>query len=472
MRKTKIGILTFSDGREFLQKPLVEVNRRFLNALQERLQRDGYEVVAGREVIWTNELAAREAKFLRAQDVDLTVFNYSVWAFPQFTAMAAKFAPRPLLLFSNINPQYPGLVALMAASGALDQTAVPHRKLFGELGDEKVYRQIKTFVDAAGAVSRLKGETYGLYGGRSIGIYTAVSNTDQWMTQFGIDVEQVDQLEVIRRAETIAAGKVKAAREWCEKHVRKIHYDGKQLTPEKLELQIRIYYAMKALNEEKKFDFCGIKSQTELTSNYCTTDVPEAFLNDPYDFDGPKEPFVCATEADMDAALTMEIFKHLARTPVLFADVRHYFTDLDIFDLVNSGQHATYFAARSFDFKENLAKVEFRPEGFYFPAGGAAVFHVAAPGEVTLARLMRNAGKYWMAIVPAEFVQFDEKKNEELINTVQNNWPHAFCKLRVPAVEFLSTYACNHIHGVYGNWVEELKLVCEILGIEAKVYVP
>jgi L-fucose isomerase len=32
-------------------------------------------------------------------------------------------------------------------------------------------------------------------------------------------------------------------------------------------------------------------------------DVTEAFLNDPYDWDGPHEPHVCATEADMDAAL-------------------------------------------------------------------------------------------------------------------------------------------------------------------------
>ncbi len=470
MRKTKVGVLTFSDGRDFLQKPLVEVNDQFMQALKTLLEKVGYEVVAGREVIWTNQLAVEEGKHLRSQNVDMTIFNYAVWAFPQFTAMAAKFAPGPLLLYSNINPQYPGLVALMAASGALDQTGVVHRKLFGDLENEVLVQEMVDYVDAAGVISKLRGETYGLYGGRSIGIYTAVSNTDQWMAKFGIDVEQVDQLEVIRRAERIDADKARAAREWCEKYVKKIHYNGKELTPEKLELQIRIYYAMKEINEEKGFDFCGIKSQTELTNNYCTTDVPEAFMNDPYDFDGPKEPVVCATEADMDAALTMEIFKHLANTPVLFADVRHYFADQDILDLVNSGQHATYFAAKSFDFKENLAKVEFRPEGFYFPGGGASVFHLAAPGEVTLARLMRVSGKYWMAIVPGEFVQFDDATNERLINEVQDNWPHAFFKLQVEPKEFFSSYACIHIHGVYGNYIEKLIAVCELLDIPYELY--
>ena len=43
----------------------------------------------------------------------------------------------------------------------------------------------------------------------------------------------------------------------------------------------------------------------------------------------------------------MQIFKHLAGTPVLFADVRHYHADLGVWDLCNSGEHATYFAGRS-----------------------------------------------------------------------------------------------------------------------------
>ena len=42
-------------------------------------------------------------------------------------------------------------------------------------------------------------------------------------------------------------------------------------------------------------------------------DLAEAFLNDPYDWDGPHEPIVAATESDMDGALTMQLFKDIAR---------------------------------------------------------------------------------------------------------------------------------------------------------------
>ncbi len=84
----------------------------------------------------------------------------------------------------------------------------------------------------------------------------------------------------------------------------------------------------------------------------------------------------------MDGALTMQIFKLLSGTPVLFADVRHYHADRGIWDLCNSGQHATWLAARSDDAAENLRHVELFPAQFYFPAGGASVYHVAAPGRV------------------------------------------------------------------------------------------
>ena len=108
--------------------------------------------------------------------------------------------------------------------------------------------------------------------------------------------------------------------------------------------------------EEFKYDLCGIKGQRELTEHVATADVAEAFLNDPYGPDGtPKPPIVCATEADSDAALTMQMFKHLSGTPVLFADVRHYHQDLGVWDLCNSGEHATYFAGRSTDPGVNLA---------------------------------------------------------------------------------------------------------------------
>lgn len=466
----RVGILTFSDGRPFVAEQVDDLNRGFQERLGRRLEADGHEVVAGQVIITTNSDAVAEAKRLAALGCDCTIFNFAVWAFPHLPALASRFAPGPLLLFSNVNPAYPGLVGMLASAGALNQVGAQYARAYGEIEDDAVYGRVRTFVRAASAVGRLRGQTFGLVGGRPMGMYTATADPAQWLARFGVDVEHIDQGEIVRLAAEVPEGQVTSAFHWLEEHIGRIHYDGQQLTPEKLKTQIRATEAMKRLIREYRLDFSGIKAQPELTNTFCTMDVTEAFLNDPYDWDGPHEPHVCATEADMDAALTMQLFKHLANTPVLFADVRHYHADRDMWDLCNSGEHATYFAARSFDPKENLPHVQLYPEGFYFPAGGASVQHLAAPGKATFARLTRREGTYWLAILRGEFVQFDAETNEALMGQTTREWPHAFTRFDCSADEFLTTYASNHIHAVYGDWVAELRAAAELLGIEARVY--
>ncbi|MDQ7841406.1 MAG: L-fucose/L-arabinose isomerase family protein [bacterium] len=470
MRTPKVGILTFSDGRRHVHSELLPMTREFEGRLTRRLREAGWEVVTGRDIIWTTDLAKSEAQYLAAERVDATIFNFAIWSFPHLAAIASQFAPGPFLMFSNVNPRYPGLVSMLASAGALDQVGVFCGRVSGDVGDDAVFARALQFLRAAAATNRLRGETYGLIGGRSMGMYTAQSPLDQWQRQFGIDVEHIDQFEIVRRSELVPADRVEAGFRWLEKHVGQIHYDGKKLTPELLKRQIRSYHAVRDLVDEWRLDFCGIKGQPEMTDHFATMDLAEAFLNDPYDWEGPHDPIVCATEADMDGALTMELFKHIAGTPVLFADVRHYDAADNVWDLCNSGQHATYFAARSFDPAVNLPKVRFYPEIIYFPAGGASVAHIAAPGQVTLARLARRQGRYWMAIVPAEFVEFPEEVAWAKAAATTPEWPHAFARFRVGADEFLSEYDSNHIHGVYGDYVQELVWISKILGMDCRVF--
>jgi len=460
----KVGILTFSDGREFVHRDLIEMLVGFESRIRARLLADGHEVVCGEEIVWTTELAKREAQRLAHVGCDATLFNYAVWAFPHFTAIASQFAPEPFLTFSNVNPGSPGLVAMLAAAGTLNQLGVNFERAWGDIEDEAVYAKVRRFCRATEVVHRLRGETYGLIGGRPMGMYTAVSNPDQVMRQFGVDIEHIDQWELVRRSKNVDPKRVRAGRKWLEQWGN-VHYDHRQLTPEILERQIRTYYALRELVDEWHLDFCGVKGQPELTNHHCTTDVAEAFMNDPYDWDGEKAPVVCATEADTDGALTMEILKHLARTPVLFADVRHYNERLGFFDLVNSGEHATYFAARSFDPQDNMPHVHFYPASSFFPAGGASVQHLAAPGEATFARLTRKDGNYWMAILHGEFVRFAEDVNDALMRETTREWPHAFAQFDASPEEILSTYGSNHIHAVYGDYVDDIVAICRSLDV-------
>ncbi len=471
MRKTKVGILTFSDGRKYIHESLVELNRRYQTNLAKALAATGeVEVVEGREIIWSPRSAQQEGRRLAEAGCDLTICNYAIWCYPHLTAIATAFAPGPYLMFCNVHPSEPGMVGMMAASGALDQLDRKQHRVWGKIEDRAVLAKVLSFIRAAGSLSKLKGQTYGLFGGRPLGMYTAVANLDQWQKEFGLDVEHIEQQDVVEYSKRVASVKVERAFKWLEKHVGQIKYDGKALTPEKLKLQIRSYYAYRQIIDERQLDFVGTKAHGDLTDTFVTVDIAEAFLNDPYDWDGPHEPIVAATEADMDGALTMQIFKHITGQPVLFADVRHYDDKDKVWYFSNSGTHATFFAGASFDPAVNLRQVTFYPECSYYPAGGASVHHFAAPGKATLARLARKNGRYWMAIVPCEFVQFPRKTMLKKGATVTPEWPIAFTRLQCSADEFLATFPCNHIHGCYGDWEQELLRVAEILGIEAKVY--
>src|SRR3954464_8580514 len=256
--KRKVGVLTFSDGRDFAHKLQYDMNMQFQERLVNALEATGEVEAVPCELIWTTELARSEGRKLRDAGVECTILNYAIWAFPHFTSIATEFAPGPFLCFSNINPQYPGLVAMLAAAGSLNQIGVFHSRVSGDVEDPAAFARVMQFVRGASAVSRLKGETYGVFGGRSMGMYTAAVDLAQWRSMFGIDIEHIDQGEIVRLSAEVPQEQVTRAREWLERMAGEVRYDGKALTPEKLERQVRSYYAVRKLIDDWDLDFVGI----------------------------------------------------------------------------------------------------------------------------------------------------------------------------------------------------------------------
>ena len=472
MRKFRVGLLTFSDGREYLHKAHLATNLRYQNRVKTEIEATGEaQVIDGQAVVWDSVTARQEAGRLQQSGVDLVIFNYAIWCYPHLSAIAATLLQKPILLFSNLHPSEPGMVAMLAAAGTMDQLGHRHTRVWGDIGDKETRDKVMAFIRAAASISMLRGLTFGTFGGRPLGMYTAVANLDQWQHDFGIDIECSEQEDIVRYAMAVAQAQVDEAQKWLEDRVGSIQYDGKALTPQKLQLAIRSYIALRRLIAERHLDFIGIKAHGDLTDHFVTMDLAEALLNDPYDWDGPHEPIIASTESDMDGGLTMQILKHITRAqPVLFADVRHYDAAEDVWYFSNSGTHATFFAGRSMDPKENLRKVTFYPEVPDYPAGGPSVHHFAAPGKVTLARLARKEGRYWLAIVPGRIVEFDRESALARGRTVTPQWPIAFTKLDCGADEFLSRFPCNHIHGVYGDCTKELLAAGKILGIETRIF--
>jgi L-fucose isomerase len=191
--------------------------------------------------------------------------------------------------------------------------------------------------------------------------------------------------------------------------------------------------------------------------------LTQAFLNDPYDMEGPHDITVCACENDMDGALTMQILHLLTGSPTLFFDFRHYDEKENVFVFSNCGSQSTYYAGRSKNFEENLKNVEFfaqTPE--FFDAGGATVRYMATAGKLTCARLSRKDGRYRMVIFSAEVREFPKEK----MNETSPEWPAAYIKINASPERLIEIYGSNHAHAVEGDVREELKHVCDMLDID------
>ncbi|MCX6344851.1 MAG: fucose isomerase [Armatimonadetes bacterium] len=477
MRTTPIGIAMLNDEREHvysLNNPAnIAVVNKWADILRNGLKNvDGSapEIVVASKIITGVRVAQEVGEELVRKGCKQVIMCYNVWDFPFLAWPFINCFGRdvPILSLSNNNGQYPGNVGLLATDGALRQAGKRTHRIVGEIDDPATQRNVFDWVRASNAATTIKNEVYGLYGGHSMGMETGYFHLTPTIKALGCNCYQIDQYLLVKYAEEFSKADVEKGRKWFEKLLGdRLLYDGNMLTPETLERQIRIYLAMERVNQEEGFDFCGLKGQRELTEHYTLGDVPEMVMNDPYDWRGPKEPMVCATEADAFAAITMQLMKYISGgLPTLFMDVRLYLPELDAWDWCNSGNHASWYASRSYDPAENFKKISFHPAlSFYFKAGGASVEFDAAPGDFTFARLGLWDEKPFMFITKGEVLDLPADERKRINNLSNPTWPHVHAKLGCSFDEFIALFPANHVQGVIGDHVRSLVYLCKITGI-------
>ena len=465
-KRPVIGIVGLSDGEPEVHAQLKGIVQEQVDAIARALRESGeIEVIEAEELVCSVRTAREQAEYLRKMDVDGTVLAYGVFAFPNFSAIVARNGKGPFLLAANLNPDWPGMVAMLAAGGALNHLGIRHFRASGDITQPEVFERYMRFARCARAVTRLNGQKYGLIGGRSLGMYSATVSMQDWQKKFGVDVDHMDQSELVRLAGVVPEEKVEKALSWLEEYVGEIRYNGSSFTRDRLRTQIRHYEALKKIIKDNAYDFVGIKCHYEMSRHHCTECISAAFCNDPYDWDGAKEPVVCACEADSDAALTMQILKLLTDEPVIFMDVRHYDDEHGVMVFCNCGSQSTYYATGRDDYKENLRRTKRYPALDIYAGGGCHVNLMTAPGRATIARLNRKEGKYRLTVIPAEFVTLPVEKMKE----TTEEWPHVYARLPFDHQIFLDEFDANHCHAVYGDKTEDLKMVCRMLDIEVEV---
>jgi L-fucose isomerase len=394
--------------------------------------------------------------------VQSLIIHVPIWADPIFSIKLHNHIPVPVLLLGNSRPDTSSLVGVLGAGGALDQVGCQHFRVF-EHSSEKSLKMIHSFIRACGTIQSLKGQTLGLFGGKSLGIFTANVDPAQWQKLFGVDIEILDQHDIISEAENISLEHVEQEKMWLTKNLGNVAFSG-VFTSSTFEKQIRSYLATKILVNKNNLDFVGVKCQPELSDGYVTQCIAHMLMNNRFDSNGKKEAIIHACESDADGALTMQILHLLSEgKSASLVDVRWFDEKEKTWTLANCGAIACEFFATDAD-PIGLKQLE-ATQHVFGKGGGGAYPGVVAPGKVTLARLCRNNGVYWMAIILGDV---ESRKRSDLAKTTAS-FPQAFVRTNA-GIDFAEVYGSNHIHMVKGDFTEELIIFCKLIGIDWRIW--
>jgi len=447
---TRVGFMVVADHRV---GPLVDapgIKGRCIPALEQA----GLEVCAWPDLVQSEQAGTAAARWLVDQDIDCLIY-YIAWFFEANTvATPALLYPLPCVLWSEPDPHSLSMIGMGVINGSLDELGIPHRFIYRPVGPEAL-GEIKRFAQAASVRRRLKGARYCQIGGRALSMYTGVADTAQWKTQFGIEVEHMDQWELALEAERLPLDEARAGVDQIRARFR--HIEPADLI---LERSVRVYRALQRVFEQGRYDFVGVKCQFEMIDNYVSPCLPIALLND--------EGRVTACEADMNAALSMLVLKELSGQPAMFADTSFIDRERGMLRLLNCGTAATFFAPsidaiELKDCPESMGSLD-PATGRYRTQGGACTHFICRSGPVTLARFARVSGKYVLQITEGDIYQ---PGPEDPTDTYAfDRWPWAFVRLRADMDRFLANVRSNHIHLTYGSYSGQLVDFCELTGVQ------
>ncbi len=460
--KIKVAVVTLGDSRKEFFLSRINIVNDELQKLKETLG-EKYDLYMP-DIVYDIEEGQMASDEIIKRGIKSVIIHIPIWGSPNLALRIAYSTDLPVLLLGNKRPDSSSIVCLLAVAGMLEQSGKKCIRVAGDIRDEAVYKKVENFIAACNLVDVISRSSFGLIGGRSIGIGTTVADPSQWQKIFGTEFDHCDQYEVVYRAKQISQERVQKHLNWLKSNIPNIEFGG-LFTEDSLERQVRSYLALKDIVHDRKYTFLGLKCQQELSDYFALQCISVALLNNNYDADGPKEVIPTACESDCDGAMTMKLLSICSgNQPTNLVDIKFFDKDKKEFILANCGSIAFYFADPE-DPCKAMDKLSLLPHVFG-KAGGAAVQMIAKEGPVTLARLFRKDGKYVLGCFEGEL---EMRPIEELRKTTWC-YPHEFVKADIDYDKFFHTMNSNHLHTVYGSYSEVLKLFCDMKGIEFICY--
>lgn len=312
-------------------------------------------VIADTTIGRVAEAAACEAKF-RKEGVAITLTVTPCWCYGAETMDMNPLTIKGVWGFNGT--ERPGAVYLASVLATHSQKGLPAFGIYGhdvcEADDTSipadVQEKLLRFGRASVAAATMRDKSYLQIGSVTMGIGGSIISPEFIEEYFGMRVESVDEVEIIRRmTENIYDEKeYEKALAWTKAHCKEGWDKNPEFirkTPEQKEkdweFTVKMMCIIKDLyNGNKNLPagceeeavghnaICGgFQGQRQWTDFYPNCDYPEALLNTSFDWNGAREPYVMATENDTLNGIGMLFMKLLTNRAQMFADVRTYWSE-------------------------------------------------------------------------------------------------------------------------------------------------
>jgi L-fucose isomerase len=433
------------------------------------------------------------AQQFKQRGVNILIGVPDTWAFPQLTVISLlSHFPKDIPInftCGNSGPK-PGVVFTHAVSGAISQYGGLIHINVGNWPDSglnpmmsaKTRTALIDWAYAAVTYQGLKGRRVVIFGHDSMGMETALPHVLATRNNFGLEITRLDMklLADMLRKKDYNQNELKDLRKWLENQAKnRIELPG-EVDQERLDQSLAMYLIVRDLLKDLNAVGSGFMSQLEWGSDkrgipLPVADIMESLFNSTFDHQGKKPITPFATEADVQALLTMLFMTYLsAGNPPLFMDFRKVWEAWELQELAkklkikltgktvwekrglvdgdNSGSASFDWAALpGTPVKEIMKKISFPlADPDYFPGLGNSVTFVSPGGiQGIAARLAFSSlsGMFSLVWDEAITVELPEKLSQAVCQTSTSTWPHTFVTpLHATMGEYKQYAPANHFH--------------------------
>ncbi|HVO39826.1 MAG TPA: L-fucose isomerase [Spirochaetia bacterium] len=546
----KIGIRPTIDGRrrgvrESLEAQTMAMARSVADFLTKNLRHPcglPVECVIADTCIGGVAEAARAAEKFRREGVGVSITVTPCWCYGAETMDMDPLVPKAVWGFNGT--ERPGAVYLAAVLAAHAQKGLPAFGIYGrdvqDAGDSQIPADVQAkllqFARAGLSAAGMRGRSYLAMGAVSMGIAGSIVDPRFLESWLGMRYEMIDMSEFTRRIDEKIYDPEEFTRAlaWVKKNCQ----EGPDINPPDIQRSraqkdtdwefvvkmamigrdlmmgnprlAELGYGEEALGHNALAS--GFQGQRQWTDHFPNGDFMETMLNTSFDWNGIRQPFICATENDYCNGISM-LFGHLLTgTAQIFSDVRTFWSpdavkrvtgkklsgaaEGGFIHLINSGSTTMDGTGRQSRGGKPVMKPywEITPEevaacldathfctsdlGYFRGGGYSSEFETRGGMPVTMCRLNLAAGLGpYLQIAEGETIDLPADVAKPLEQRTSPTWPTTWFVPRITGsgafrdvYSVMNNWGANHGAISYGHVGADLIALASILRIPVSMH--